>query len=580
MNTLLVAINAKYIHSNPAIYDLRAYCREYKENIRLAEYTINHYTEDILMDIYKKKPEFIGFSCYIWNIGMIKELGCELRKLLPEIPIWLGGPEVSYDSEVFLKEESWATGIICGEGEETFKEMMEYYQTGTGTLENIKGIVYRMSKLSGEAAGDRIQTNPPRPVTRLSDIPFIYEDMTLFEHKIVYYESGRGCLFSCSYCLSSVDKSVRFRDLELVKKELRFFLEKKVPQVKFVDRTFNCNREHALAIWQFIKENDNGITNFHFEIGADLLGEEELQLLADMRPGLVQLEIGVQTANPDTLEAIKRKMDLDRLEKIVCRIREGGNVHQHLDLIAGLPYEDYESFKRSFDRVYAMKPDQLQLGFLKVLKGSYMHQMASEYGIGYKDKPPYEVLYTRWITFDEMIQLKAVESMVELYYNSDQFGHTLDYFVPEYGSPFAFYKALAEFYEKNHLQMMSHSRVTRYEILLQFLTEMCKENGEVQMRRAKELLTYDLYAREKVKSRPSWAGDLTPYKERFRAFYAQEAEERRYLKEYEGCNARQLANRTHIEIFSDIQGAETAVLFNYAVRNPKNKEAETFVIQL
>lgn len=594
MNTLLVAINAKYIHSNPAIYDLRAYCRKYKNDIQLAEYTINHYTEDILMDIYKKKPDFIGFSCYIWNIEMIKELGRELRKLFPDVPIWLGGPEISYDSETFLRKEKWATGIMCGEGEETFSELMEYYQTKTGSLEEIKGIVYRVENTD-------VQTNPPREITDLTTVPFIYENMTLFEHKIVYYESSRGCPFSCSYCLSSIDKSVRFRDLELVKKELKFFLEQKVPQVKFVDRTFNCNRKHALAIWRFIKENDNGITNFHFEIGADLLGEEELQLLETMRPGLVQLEIGVQTANPNTLAEIKRKMDLDQLEHVVARIRDGNNVHQHLDLIAGLPFEDYESFKRSFDRVYAMKPDQLQLGFLKVLKGSYMHQMASEYGIGYKDKAPYEVLYTKWITFDEMIQLKAVEKMVEMYYNSDQFGHTLEYFVPQFESAFEFYKELAAFYEKRDLQMMSHSRMTRYEILLQFLTEVITKkndasqlkNGELktedgmfeeakteELQKVKELLTLDLYAREKVKSRPSWAKDLTTYKERFHEFYRREAEERKYLKEYEGYNARQLANMTHIEIFSSIHGKETALLFNYAVRNPKNKEAAMYEIEL
>ncbi len=614
MKTLLVAINAKYIHTNPAIYDLWAYCGRYREEIFLAEYTINHYTEDILMDIYKKKPEFIGFSCYIWNIEIVKELGKELRKLLPDVPIWLGGPEVSYDSEIFLKEEKWATGIMCGEGEVTFAELMDYYQVTTDklthresaktSLQAIKGIVYRVTgdgrrsnttELCDSNGLCPVQINPLREVTDLSTIPFIYEDMSLFEHKIVYYESSRGCPFSCSYCLSSIDKTVRFRDIELVKYELKFFLEHKVPQVKFVDRTFNCNKNHAMAIWKYIKEHDNGITNFHFEIAADLLGDEEIHLLASMRPGLVQLEIGVQTTNPNTLEEIKRRMDLDNLEKIVSRIRAGGNVHQHLDLIAGLPFEDYESFKQSFDRVYAMKPDQLQLGFLKVLKGSYMHAKASDYGIGYKEKAPYEVLYTNWITFDEMIQLKSVEKMVEMYYNSDQFEHTLEYFVPRFDSAFLFYKELADFYEQKELQMMSHARITRYEILLEFLSNYLQgqhleqlestsvdecTDVEMELQKARELLILDLYARENMKTRPVWAKDLTPYKERIQGFYRREAHERTFLKEYDGYNARQLGNMTHIEIFTCIHKEETAVLFDYAVRNPKNKEAQMYLVDL
>lgn len=602
MKTLLIAINAKYIHSNPAIYDLRAYCQKYKDKIELAEYTINHYTEDILMDIYKRQPEFIAFSCYIWNIEMVKELGRELRKLFSDVPIWLGGPEVSYDSEAFLVKEQWATGIMRGEGEVTFLELMDYYQSGKGQLADIQGIVYRKRECCDEAGSCKddsdkkrnVLINEPREVTDLSTVPFIYEDMALFEHKIVYYESSRGCPFSCSYCLSSIDKKVRFRDLELVKKELKFFLDAKIPQVKFVDRTFNCNREHALTIWNFILEYDNGITNFHFEVSADLLGEEEIELLAKMRPGLVQLEIGVQTTNPNTLHEIRRKTDLDSLEAVVSRIRATENVHQHLDLIAGLPFEDYESFQGSFNRIYAMKPDQLQLGFLKVLKGSYMHEMASEYGVGYKDKAPYEVLYTKWIRFDEMIQLKAVEKVLEIYYNSDQFGHTLEYFVEKFESPFVFYKKLADYYEEHNLHMVSHSRIARYEILLGFLKEEIQQmayetNGPEQnnceniartIEIAGELLTLDLYARENCKSRPAWAKDLSPYKERFYQFYKREEETREYLPEYAAYNARQMSHMTHIEIFTGMQGMEKAVLFNYANRNPKNKEAKMCEIKL
>lgn len=563
MRTLLVALNAKYIHSNPAIYNLRAYCRKHKDCIELAEYTINHYVEDILMDIYKKKPQWIGFSCYIWNIGMICELGREIHKLLPDVPIWLGGPEVSHDSASFLEKETWATGIMRGEGEQIFAEVMDFYQEGLGSLSHIAGLIYRQEQ--------QIVVNEAAPIMNLSEVPFIYEDLSGFEQRILYYETSRGCPFSCSYCLSSIDKRVRFRDMELVKKELQFFLNHNVKQVKFVDRTFNCKKEHSMAIWQYIRDHDNGITNFHFEIAADLMDQEEIDLLLTMRPGLVQLEIGVQTVNPVTIKEIKRKMDLEKVEQVVSRIRRGNNVHQHLDLIAGLPYEDYESFCTSFNRVYQMKPDQLQLGFLKVLKGSYMHDMAKEYGIVYRDCAPYEVLYTKWITFEEIMRLKAVEQMVEIYYNSDQFGHTLEYAVSLWKTPFDFYRELAAYYESRNLQMISHSRVRRYEILLDFLTQ----SHEDQVTTIRELLTIDLYARENMKSRPAWAKDLSPYRDRIQQFYKKEAAEHVYLKDYEGYNGRQLAGMTHVEVLED-----SVILFDYKRRNPKNKEAVMHRIEL
>lgn len=570
MKFLLVAINSKYIHSNPAVYSLRAYVGdELREHVEIAEYTINHVFTDILADIYKRKPDVIGISCYIWNIGMVWELVTELSKLMPKVPIWLGGPEVSFDADKLLVAHPEVTGVMVGEGEETFRELLSYYVKKTGVLEEIKGLCLQ----SGYTV--------PRELTDMNTLPFLYEDLSAFENRIIYYESSRGCPFRCSYCLSSIDKKVRLRNIDTVKKELQFFLDRKVKQVKFVDRTFNCNHTHATEIWRYISEHDNGVTNFHFEISADLLNEEELSLLSGMRPGLVQLEIGVQSTNPETLGAIHRSMDVDRLARIVARINAGNNVHQHLDLIAGLPFEDYESFGRSFDRVYGMRPEQLQLGFLKVLKGSEMHTQAEEFGICYTDKPPYEVLYTKWLSFSEVLRLKRVEEMVELYYNSNQFVHTLQFLEQAFASPFRMYEELAEFYEEKGYFVNSPARSYRYQVLLAFACEKDKEHEAVY----RELLTYDLYLRENVKSRPEFAKDLMPYKEEIREFYRREEEERKYLPEYRDYDSKQLARMTHMEPFSypvwepmmrtETKEAEVPrfVLFDYEARNPLTQDA-------
>ncbi|MBQ9141796.1 MAG: B12-binding domain-containing radical SAM protein [Lachnospiraceae bacterium] len=591
MKFLLVALNAKYIHSNPALYSLRAYAGEgLQEHIEIAEYTINHSFTEILADIYKRKPDVVGFSCYIWNISMILELVQELPKLLPGIPIWLGGPEVSFDAPKLLEKYPMLTGVMVGEGEETFRELLRWY-TEQGTLNDYK-------EASQEGKNESCDTKKitdirglclptgytaPRELTDMNTLPFLYEDLAQFQNRIIYYESSRGCPFRCSYCLSSIDKRVRLRDISVVKKELQFFLDNQVKQVKFVDRTFNCNHEHAIEIWKYILENDNGVTNFHFEISADILNDEELALLARMRPGLVQLEIGVQSANPQTLEAIHRTMNLDKLEQIVARINAGKNIHQHLDLIAGLPFEDYESFGKSFDRVYAMKPEQLQLGFLKVLKGSEMCERAQEYGIHYLDKPPYEVLFTNWLTFSDVLKLKRIEEMAELYYNSNQFEHTLAFLVQVYSSPFAMYEALADFYEKKGYFVNSPARSYRYQVLLHFA---CEQDGEYEAV-YKELLTYDMYLRENLKSRPDFAYDLQVHKEFVRSFYKQEQEERRLLPDYVNYDSKQLARMTHLEPFyypvwnmpkrevTEVSMKPIYVLFDYQQRNPLNGEAWT-----
>lgn len=511
MKIFLTAINAKYIHSNLAVYSLKAYTGEYEKYVAIGEYTINNRVDDILEQIYKEKPDVLCFSCYIWNMDYVEELIREYKKLCPDVPVWVGGPEVSYEVDTFLKEHPQVTGVMIGEGERTFREFCEYYVDRKRELSSIRGIAYRDAQ-----TGETVYTLPQEPLV-MGTIPFCYDKVENFENRIIYYESSRGCPFRCSYCLSSIEKKLRFRDIELVKKELAFFIEKRVPQVKFVDRTFNCNHEHAMAIWQFVKEHDNGITNFHFEIAADLLREEELALINTMRPGLIQLEIGVQSTNDATIREIHRTMDLGLLKQIVKRIQSGGNVHEHLDLIAGLPFEDYETFSRSFDEIYALKPNQLQLGFLKVLKGSYMYEHAKEYGLVYHTKTPYEVMQTNWLSFDDVLKIKQVEEMLEVYYNSGQYEVTMKTMDPLFESAFFLFQEMGEFYERKGYFGMSHSRLRREEIFLEFMQEKFPGQKEI-LSLIEESLTFDLYYRENCKSRPSWAPDPASFKEQTRKY--------------------------------------------------------------
>ena len=581
MKVLLTAVNAKYIHSNPAVYSLQkfvtAYAPEYGRNVELAEFTINHYADDILQEIYRRRPDVVAFSCYIWNLQMIERVLEDLPRVLPEVQIWAGGPEVSYDAPEFLKKHDCMTGVMMGEGEETFLELMEYWH-GKKKLNEIPGITWR----DGEG---EIKVHPGRPLLDMNRIPFLYDELDDFEHRIIYYESSRGCPFSCSYCLSSIDKSVRFRDAQTVVKELQFFLDRKVPQVKFVDRTFNCRHSHALTIWNYIREHDNGITNFHFEIAADLLNEEELALLNTMRPGLVQLEIGVQSTNQKTIEAIDRVMDFSHLCSVVKRVQSGHNIHQHLDLIAGLPWENFDSFRQSFNDVYHLYPDQLQLGFLKVLKGSRMQEKAEEYGIVYHSDPVYEVFYTNWISYQEILELKQIEDMVEVYYNSGQFPNTIRHLEKEFCDPFTMYQRMAAFYGQQGWWGQSHSRMQRFEMLREFIHSI-SENGIYD-----ELLLLDLYLRENSKIRPKWAPDLQNEKKQFLDWFRQEEQEHQVLKGYEGFSARQMMNMVHLERFSietaqlcgwEQQKEDTQecwVLFDYRNRTALDQNAGIYFIK-
>ena len=546
MKILLAACNAKYIHSNLAVYNLKSCSGEYSSRVVVKEYTINQIRDDILKDIYLEQPDVVCFSCYIWNISFVRELVPDLKKILPQVEFWAGGPEVSYDAVEFLKKNPAFFGVMVGEGEETFHELAGYYiERKPETLSEIRGVAFR-----DENKGRDIVHTGWRELMDLSKVPFAYSNLTEFKNRIIYYESSRGCPFSCSYCLSSIDKKLRFRDIELVKKELQFFIDNKVPQVKFVDRTFNCKHDHAMEIWRYITENDNGITNFHFEISADLLRAEELALMKTMRPGLIQLEIGVQSTNPQTIKAIRRTMDFEKLKGIVEQIHSFGNIHQHLDLIAGLPYEGYDSFHKSFCDVYALRPEQFQLGFLKVLKGSHMMEMTGEYQILYKDREPYEVLSTAWLTYGEILRLKMVESMVEVYYNSGQFKNTLVFLEKYFDDPFRMYEALGRFYEKKGYSEISHSRMRRYEILMEF----AGEQKEIPSEALSDVMLLDLYLRENLKSRPSFASDQKPYE--------------RLIWDYR--KAKKIPKTAHIEVFQDGK----KLLFDYTDRDPLTNNAQ------
>ena len=546
MKILLAACNAKYIHSNLAVYNLKSCSGEYSSRVVVKEYTINQIRDDILKDIYLEQPDVVCFSCYIWNISFVRELVPDLKKILPQVELWAGGPEVSYDAVEFLKKNPAFFGVMVGEGEETFHELAGYYiERKPETLSGIRGVAFR-----DENKGRDVVHTGWRELMDLSKVPFAYSNLTEFKNRIIYYESSRGCPFSCSYCLSSIDKKLRFRDIELVKKELQFFIDNKVPQVKFVDRTFNCKHDHAMEIWRYITENDNGITNFHFEISADLLRAEELALMKTMRPGLIQLEIGVQSTNPQTIKAIRRTMDFEKLKGIVEQIHSFGNIHQHLDLIAGLPYEGYDSFHKSFCDVYALRPEQFQLGFLKVLKGSYMMEMTGEYQILYKDREPYEVLSTAWLTYGEILRLKMVESMVEVYYNSGQFKNTLVFLEKYFDDPFRMYEALGRFYEKKGYSEISHSRMRRYEILMEF----AGEQKEIPSEALSDVMLLDLYLRENLKSRPSFASDQKPYE--------------RLIWDYR--KEKKIPKTAHIEVFRDGK----KLLFDYTDRDPLTNNAQ------
>ena len=599
MKVLLCALNAKYVHSNLAVHYLKEYANSYlrdkgddldkvntidevsvldEVDILIEELSINQPFDDIMAVIYQHKPDKLFFSCYIWNISIVKELVVELKKVLPKCEIWLGGPEVSYDKEEMLGRYPQLEGIVAGPGEEDFLQIISGKKTeGSITLDSI---------------------------------PFPYKDMEVLKNKIIYYESSRGCPFSCSYCLSSKERNLEFRSIELVKKELKYFVDNNIKQVKLVDRTFNCNGKRAREIWEFLYEHDKGITNFHFEIAADLLSDEDLAILKKLRPGLVQFEIGVQSTNKETLKEIERNMDFAKVTTAVKQIKAFDNIHLHLDLIAGLPLEDYHSFIKSFNHVYNLKPNKIQLGFLKVLKGSAMEEKATKYNLIYQSRPPYQVLSTTWLTYQDILKLNMVEEMLEVYYNSGQFANALDYLVGYFETPFRLYEELGEYYADKGCLNLSHSRQSRYELLIGFVIEKshvaeenhvtkkrhvaktCQGDEKLNLRKDKivihdnsvidvdinidkfrQLLTLDYYLRENVKKRPKFAGEETVTKKEADDFYTKEAAKPSYLRGHNSADKRQLRKTSHLEWIGD-----SLYLFDYHNMNQWKKQAKVIKI--
>lgn len=526
--------------------------------MELAEYTINNQMDAIVRDIYERQPDVLFFSCYIWNIEYVKDAARELHKIRPDLDIWFGGPEVSYDGPAILEKNSYLKGIMIGEGEASFTELVGHYCRQSTALEEIAGLMYREN--------EKIIITRAREQISMDDLTFVYDDMNRFANKIIYYESSRGCPFQCSYCMSSIDKAVRFRSLDKVKKELDFFLKENIPQVKFIDRTFNIRVDRTMEILNYIHENDNGITNFHFEVAADIITDEEIGLMSRMRPGLIQLEIGVQSTNDETISEIDRRMNFARVSEVVSALKQSGNIHIHLDLIAGLPKEDIRSFIKSFNDVYRLRPHELQLGFLKVLKGSKMHEKAMEYGIVYGDKAPYEVLRTKWLDFSDVIRLKAVEEMVEVYYNSGLFPYTLEFLEKEFESAFDMFDQIAHFYKENGLLEVKHTRISRYEILMDFI----RKHKNINIKEFEQLMVFDLYLRENLKTRPDFACENAVYKNLTKEFYHE-------------LSKKMKSKIFHIEPFhidilklikdKEICQRECLILFDYDRKHPVSRMA-------
>ncbi|MBI6019548.1 DUF4080 domain-containing protein [Clostridium perfringens] len=477
MKILLTAINSKYIHSNLAVRYLKAFTKDLDFQGDIKEFSINDRVENILEGIIEEKPDVVAFSCYIWNMEFVNRLA-ELIKLVdPNIEILYGGPEVSYEGKEFLENHE-GEYVIVGEGEKTFREFV-LYKLGEGKIEDIKGLNYKRD--------GKVFENPKRPEMDMNELVFPYTYEEDINNKIVYYEASRGCPFKCKYCLSSVMHGVRFLDVERVKKELKYFMERGLKLVKFVDRTFNCNREYTVELLKYLSEQETE-TRFHFEVAADLLTEEQIEILNNAPKGRFQLEVGVQTTNNEVLHNINRYITYENIKEKVLKVASGKNVMQHLDLIAGLPGEDLESFKKSFNDVHAIRPDEIQLGFLKLLKGSSMREEAEKWGIVYSPYAPYEIIRSKDISYEELLLLKKVEAMVDKYYNSCKFNNVIKFFLNIYEKPFDFYYDLAMFFEEKGNFKRSIGNVEYYKILLDFYLEKIGGEDEGLF---KEVLKFD-----------------------------------------------------------------------------------------
>ena len=567
MKILLVGINAKYIHTNSAVRSLQQYYLTHesihpKAEVSIAEFTINQSRALILREIVLTRPDAVGFSCYIWNWRLVQQLTVELRVVLPNAYIFYGGPEVSYEPEDILRETG-VDGILCGEGEESFAALADCLAGRNSALkaddETLGGIPGLARWIDG-----KYYAAPPVVPLSLDQLPLPYTDADCPAERIIYYESSRGCPFACQYCLSSIEGGVRYKSSDRVYAELQFFLDHRVRQVKFVDRTFNCQDQRAREIISYLIHHDNGVTNFHFEIAGELVTDAFCQLVGTARKGLLQFEIGVQSTYSNTLQAVQRKTDMEKLTQVVHTLKAQENVHLHLDLIAGLPHEGYSRFAQSFDDVFALRPDQLQLGFLKLLRGSGLRRDKDTYGLAASPEPPYEILQTDALSYPEILRLKQVENMVEIYYNSNRFRQSIAYLLTQHPSPFAMFEAMGDAYDRRGYHQKSLSKLEVFDFLYDFCLD-CGGHEEL----FRWCIRYDLYSHEKANKLPTWLGQGLNhlYRDRIRGFYHNSDNIQQYLPEYIGLEPKRISRMAHIEVFPKEPTGDPsntqAVLFNY-----------------
>ena len=543
MKILLTTLNSKFIHTNLAIRYLREYVRDLVD-VDIREYTINNDLDYILKDIHKNKYDVILFSTYIWNVNDIVKLCENIKKINPDIKIALGGPEVSYDSYEAMNKYSFVDYILCGEGEVVFRDLVMYLQ-GNKKIEDVDGIVYRSDNKV-------ISNRPQNLLENLDEIPSPYENLNPeeYENRIVYYETSRGCPFNCQYCLSSTLKGLRYFGIDRVKRDLKSLIDARVSQIKFIDRTFNANKGFAKEIMNFLMENDNDYTTYHFEVTAHLLDNDMLEFLKNCKEGLFQFEIGVQTTNQKSLDEVGRRDDFSRLSEVVQTIASYRHIHQHLDLIAGLPYEDYNSFENSFNDVFNLGIEHLQLGFLKMIKGTGVRNRADKHGYRYKDYPPYEVLYNDYISYTEILKLKDIEEILEKYYNSKNFVLSMRYIIFNHyeQSPFKFFETFAKYFDEGGYFDVAQGKNQLYKILLDFYYEVINENNEI----FNEILKFDYISLGKTSNLPQFFNTYTidDFKNKCHLFLQDEENIIRYIPNFENKPAKHIIKYVHFEPFS------------------------------
>lgn len=548
MKILLTTLNAKFVHTSLALWSIYRFCRDDFPGLKFREFNINQELAWVFGEIYSEKANVVAFSCNIWNIEQTLIIAKRLKDLAPETTVILGGPEVWAEPEALLGKNPQIDLIVIGEGELTFREWLQEYLNDNGDWEKISGLVFRQGQ-------SLIKTPARKPISDLNQLPFPYpEDLTDFRQKLVYYETSRGCPYQCQYCLSANERGVRFLSLDRVKKELLMFINAEIAQVKLVDRSFNCDIKRAKEIWRFLLEHQ-GVTNFHFEIVGELLDEESIAILCAAPRGLFQFEIGVQSTNQETLRLINRRMDFEKLKQQVSRLHQNSKVFIHLDLIAGLPGEDYRSFANSFNDNLLIEPDRLQLGFLKLLKGSGLRERVAEYGYHFTEEPPYEVLSSNWMGYEELWRLKTIEDLLERYYNSGRFQAVFRYILARTDNPFKFFEEFAQWWKKHELDQKAHKVKDLYQYLLYFC-----QSGNANILIIRNLLKYDLLLGERMIELPGWAGQLSPELKKTSYRFWQKSENReKYLSEWTGLEPREIQRKV---LFAEFEIDPEAVFGN------------------